>query len=152
MTVEKGIDPGRIGLSKSLMTHGSWEGECLVWQGTRHSGGYGLLARRYVHRLAYEEAYGPIPDGYYICHKCDNPPCFRPEHLFAGTNQENQLDARAKGRRADGEKHPGHKLTLAEVAAVRASSGNQRELAAALGVSQSLISRIRNRQRWALHG
>lgn len=48
------------------------------------------------HRLAYELAYGPIPDGLYVCHRCDNPRCIRPDHLFLGTNRDNQLDAMAK--------------------------------------------------------
>lgn len=123
------------------------DGDCLIWGGAKNDRGYGQVMWNgrvvYVHRLAYESEHGPIPDGLYVCHTCDNPPCFNPVHLWAGTNAENQQDAKAKGRRASGERHPGHRLTTEQIAVIRASNGNQRVLAEQLGVSQSLISRIR---------
>ena len=53
---------------------------------------------RKAHRVAFELANGPIPDGVMVCHHCDNPPCVRPDHLFLGTNSENQRDSVQKGR------------------------------------------------------
>jgi hypothetical protein len=80
-------------------------GDCWIWTGACDSKGYGRIGAggrggRLVrpHRVVYEAEHGAIPEGMYVCHHCDNPPCVRPEHLFLGTNQDNQLDAVAKGR------------------------------------------------------
>lgn len=84
--------------SRVRKTEGCWE-----WQGCRHHrSGYGHIrvAERLLqtHRLAFEIAFGPIPDGVYVCHKCDVPFCVRPDHLFLGTQTENMADMVAKGR------------------------------------------------------
>lgn len=78
---------------------------CWEWTGRRmrHRGGYGSfqLARGVpvpAHRFSYELAYGPVPEGLHVCHRCDNPPCVRPDHLFAATNMENRHDMMRKGR------------------------------------------------------
>jgi hypothetical protein len=76
---------------------------CWEWQAQRDKDGYGKFERlggQYrAHRAVYELVYGPIPPGIQVCHRCDNPPCVRPEHLFLGTNVENYWDSRVKGRR-----------------------------------------------------
>jgi hypothetical protein len=79
---------------------------CWEWQGTRLPTGYGfagtsydrLVGERYAHRIAYVMEHGTIPRGMCICHKCDNPACVRPDHLFLGTYQDNTRDAMRKGR------------------------------------------------------
>jgi HNH endonuclease len=75
---------------------------CWEWSGARDRYGYGKLRRDTVywkaHRLAWTLEHGPIPDGMYVCHHCDNPPCVNPAHLFLGTSRDNQLDRVAKGR------------------------------------------------------
>lgn len=73
---------------------------CWVWQGDM-SKGYGRIwrgKRRYAaHRVAYELAHGEIPGGLLVCHHCDNKPCVRPSHLFAGTHKGNMQDWTKKG-------------------------------------------------------
>lgn len=79
---------------------------CWEWTGWRDRDGYGsfwdktLKRTLRAHRVACEAKHGPISKGLFACHTCDNPWCVNPDHLFIATNQENQLDSVAKGRRA----------------------------------------------------
>jgi hypothetical protein len=82
------------------------KGDCWEFTGPFLPSGYGVFfiskrAKRPqmpAHRFSWELHHGPIPPGMKVCHKCDNPPCIRPDHLFLGTQQENLADMRAKGR------------------------------------------------------
>jgi hypothetical protein len=85
-----------------------------------------------AHRFAWELAYGPIPPGLSICHRCDNPPCVRPDHLFLGTTRENVFDSIAKGR----PRGAPPKLTPADKEAIRAQY-------AAGGITKAAIARER---------
>lgn len=101
------------------MTHGDaqrfWSrveksAECWEWCGARDKNGYGLFKvggrMRRAHRLALAATGVPI-DGFYVCHRCDNPPCVNPEHLFLGTAQDNANDRDRKGRHSvqSGDEH-----------------------------------------------
>lgn len=74
---------------------------CWEWQGLRYTKGYGKVtwkgSLQGAHRVAYSLAYGPIPPGLFICHHCDNPPCVRPGHLYAGTRKDNARDYKIRG-------------------------------------------------------
>ncbi len=73
--------------------HGCW-----IWIGPRDAGGYGRWSKVLAHRHSWQEANGPIPDGKWILHHCDNPPCVNPAHLYLGTVVENVRDAVVRGR------------------------------------------------------
>lgn len=74
-------------------------GECWEWTAHRLPKGYGVFGPGVVaHRVAWEVAHGPIPDGLHVLHTCDNPPCCNPGHLRLGTPQDNVDDMMRKGR------------------------------------------------------
>jgi hypothetical protein len=127
-------------------------GECWVWTGTIEACGYGIRGGRRAHRWAWEVVNGPIPDGLKVCHRCDNPPCVNPGHLFLGTPAENSRDMVLKGRSGRGERNSQATLTPEIVLAIRAArdSGAQYpRIAETFGVSKGTAHDIVNRRRWA---
>jgi hypothetical protein len=129
---------------------------CWTWRAQRDAKGYGLFAvSRGVpgraHRIAWELEYGPIPGGSWVLHRCDNPPCVRPEHLFLGDAAVNARDAQQKGRRAAGERHGIAKLTTAQVAAIRLARARGEtgpSIAARYGVSKTTVYHIATKKTW----
>lgn len=78
-------------------------GLCWPWIGRRNAAGYGVFdtfldGDRMAHRVAWVIEHGPILDGLFVCHSCDNPRCVRPSHLWLGTHSDNMRDMAAKGR------------------------------------------------------
>jgi HNH endonuclease len=75
---------------------------CKLWPGQRNDRGYGRLnfngKKRQAHRVAFALYREEIPRGFFVCHKCDCPPCVNPDHLWLGTHQENMIDMARKGR------------------------------------------------------
>lgn len=85
------------------------EDECWEWTGYRDRDGYGQVwwdsHGQYAHRVAWQIANGPVPDGFLVCHTCDNPPCCNINHLFLGSHAENMADRDRKGRQASGDQN-----------------------------------------------
>ena len=127
-------------------------GDCWPWTAGRTEGGYGRLSvgegEEKAHRFSWTIHFGPIPDGDFVCHECDFPPCVRPEHLFLGDPDANMADMVAKGRSLTGERHPKAKLTDDDIRAIRADGRMQIELAEVYGVTQGLIGMIKRGEIW----
>ncbi len=143
---------------------------CWEWQAATDRHGYGFigLGVRAVgtgraHRVSYVLAYGSVPKGMCVLHRCDNPPCVNPVHLFLGSRADNMRDMKAKGRAASGERNgsrtqpgairrgeqlPQTKISDAEVRQARllweTGKWRQSHLAEKYRISQSNISRIVN--------
>lgn len=131
-------------------------GCCWEWQAGTDGKGYGKFRfqgkRWFAHRLAYALYVGHIPETLFVLHRCDNPSCVNPNHLFLGTQKENIQDAAKKGRLSErrGEKNTNARLTEEQVLAIRALKGkiSQREIAALFGVARSTIDDIHSGRTW----
>lgn len=133
-----------------------WEGRCLIWTGTVNYGGYGQVSidgrKRLLHRLSWETARGPIPDGLWVLHKCDNRRCVRMSHLFLGTHADNMADCVRKGRQRKGTVIECAKLDDDKVRQIRDlySRGgiSHAKLGLAYGVDAKAIANAVNRRTW----
>lgn len=128
---------------------------CWEWQGALCDPGYGRITIDGTligaHRASYIEFVGPIPQGFEVCHHCDNRSCVNPDHLFSGPHSANAADAATKGRMARGERHSHAKLTENEVREIRESFSqgkSQRELALRYRVCDATIWFIVRRKTW----
>lgn len=135
--------------------------KCWPWTGSYSVAGYGTIGEGgrggktlYAHRIAWELVHGPIAEGLHVCHRCDNPGCVNPSHMFLGTHGENLRDMVAKGRNAHGELHGNAKLTLVDVGDIRATYAKggvtQYDLAATYGVSRGCIEHVIQHATWRL--
>lgn len=117
---------------------------CHLWTGALTSWGYGHLTLRRrtykAHRISYAEAYGEIPAGMVVRHKCDTPACVNPLHLELGTDADNAADKAVRHRTPA-------KLTDEQVRIIRADPRKYREIAAQFGISVSAVCLIKKHQR-----
>ncbi len=126
-------------------------GGCWLWTGSCATGyGVFMYKKRNVgaHRASWIYHVGDIPDGKFICHKCDVRNCINPKHLFLGDYKSNMTDRSAKGR------HPNAQLTRAQAVEAFTSVESNAALARKFGVAGSVVSRVRMRQAytWATEG
>lgn len=126
---------------------------CWLWTAHCDKDGYGLLPGNHesirAHRFSFIHHIGPIGDGLVVCHKCDNPACVNPDHLFAGTTKDNCRDMLSKGRdMIVGSKNNKAKLSEVDVANIIESKLSYHSLADKFGVSKSTIENIKKRKSW----
>lgn len=167
------VSPPRIALSLRFWSKVDKSGECWTWTAAlRGSNGYGQFwddGPVFAHRFSWVMAVGPIPSGMLVLHKCDNPRCVRPEHLFLGTHLDNARDRNAKGRQSRGSFHSavrkrtkwrtyrggenvsanisdGHARVIVDM---HASGFSQREIGRRFSLSPQFVNRVVRGQRYA---
>lgn len=132
---------------------------CWPWLGKPDAEGYGVIwdevsrKTKKAHRVAWELENGPIPDGMDILHRCDNPPCCNPKHLYPGTHLDNMRDREERGRTNPprGEAVHGARLTEASVRDIRerlARGERYAAVAATLGIDRATVNDIRRGRTW----
>lgn len=137
---------------------------CWLWTGAGKGNGYGNVRHNgsytTAHRVAFEKAVGPVPDGMDVCHKCDVRLCINPAHLFLGSRAENMQDAKEKGRVAHGERlsrmrrgalSSGAKLNQQQVDAIRgliAAGADKNRIATVAKVTVESIRSIAANRTW----
>lgn len=140
---------------------------CWLWIGSTGAKGHGQISlggrrgrREAAHRVSWRLHFGDIPEGLLVCHRCDNPPCVRPDHLFLGTQGDNMRDCAQKGRdaatvhperRPRGDAHGKARLTAEAVLAIRtahAAGVSHYALAREHGVERTTIGAVVRRLTW----
>lgn len=131
---------------------------CWDWKKKKFGAGYGFIQKGrnksiLAHRASWMIHHGPIPDGLWVLHKCDNPTCTNPEHLFLGNRKDNTDDMIKKGRKNPlmGTKHPNVKLLAYQVIEIRQlikEGISQRQLGKKYKVSPSTIQNIADGKTW----
>ena len=133
----------------SLSTTGCWE-----WEGAKSVKGYGRIkfggSYWAAHRLMAHIKIGDVGGSVTVCHRCDNPCCINPEHLFIGTQKQNIDDRDLKGRRnqARGERQGSAKLTEEQVKAIRLDPRKQSVIAAEFGISRAHVGNLKANRAW----
>lgn len=128
---------------------------CWLWLGTWTHFGHGRLSSNgkspiVASRLFYEHFTGPIPDGKFVCHKCDTPPCCNPDHLFLGTHSENMNDMKRKrrSRAASGEFNSSAKLNAEQVKTIFSDRRCRAAISHDYGISSSTVTAIKQGKSW----
>lgn len=129
---------------------------CWMWNGEWDKYKYGIVrsTKGYVglaHRVFFAAFKHRIPDGLYVCHRCDVSACVNPDHLFLGTHADNMADCKAKHRARFGERHHFTKLTIDQVKEIRSLEGKlcHREIAKMFGIHKHYVWKIMKGVRWS---
>jgi len=144
-------------MEKLVVVQREYETPCWKFIGARSSKGYGCIGRGgqgnlvVAHRASWELFVGPIPDGLFVLHHCNRPPCCNPQHLYLGTNQDN-MDFMVACGRASRDRFRGAKLTELEVGEIRflTTEGQLtlQEIADEYGIGTSVVSNIKLGNTW----
>ena len=123
---------------------------CLLWLGSSRGGRYGQMRWSPIeydgaHRIAWRLRHGPIPDGMFVCHKCDVPLCVNADHLFLGTVLDNKADEIRKGRQGRGNR----RLTAEQVSRILRDPRSLEAIGEEHGVATTTISAVKNGWTWA---
>lgn len=129
---------------------------CWLWMGVLDRGGYAKVSASHrterASRMSWEVANGPIPDGLFACHRCDNRACVNPDHLFLGTHRDNMRDMASKGRSARGERNVGAKLCekdISEIHEMFRAGATTSDVAKRFGVRQESANKIARGVTWS---
>lgn len=151
-------------VTRKLAQHTITENGCWQYEGFKNKDGYGVFQiynpytkprkRKYrAHRVAYAYYHGIDPGHLFVCHKCDNPACINPDHLFLGTHKDNMEDKARKGRAApqDGELNGNAKLNkelVRHVVGYIQKGLSNKQISESLPVTHSQVSLIRLGKSW----
>ncbi len=143
-------------MSRNFFKHIFKTPKCWEWTASLDGDGYGKtkIGKRFLqaHRASWEIHNGPIPNGLWVLHKCDNPKCVNPDHLYLGNHLQNVRDRQDRGRAACGERTGNSKLSNESVIHIRklASDGalTHQAIADKFSVTQGTITKIVARQMW----
>jgi hypothetical protein len=129
--------------------------ECWLWIGAFDKDGYGQMRdgirkiQDRGHKFSYRLHFGVIPKNMCVCHKCDNPSCVNPNHLFLGTALDNQKDKMAKNRHAKGESQGHSKLTNEQISQIRSRANDDyKVLCSEFNIVPSTVYRIWHKESW----
>ena len=127
---------------------------CWEWMASKNGKGYGQISvgnrTETASRVAYRIYVGEIPSGVCVLHRCDNPICVNPNHLFLGSQKDNIRDCSNKGRLfiTSGERNAHSKLTKMDVIEIRLSSMPSSVIKDEYGVTKDTINKVRRRATW----
>lgn len=145
--VAQGFSPTILNRFWRSVTKGCW-----IWTGHKNNKGYGMIGKAgsstdfwLIHRVSWVIHRGPIPDGLCVLHRCDNPLCVNPDHLFLGTKKDNTQDMIAKRRNRGAARLTEDQIR--EIIALDRSVG-YKQIAARYGITRGHVWRIRKRKRW----